>query len=229
MKKVITALDFPDQVRAMEFLRQFDESIFVKVGMELFYAEGPDIVRKIKQAGHKVFLDLKFHDIPNTVAGAVRSCAKLGAAIINVHAAGGVTMMRRAVETLRDSGSTAKIIAVTQLTSISENELRQELWIDHEMQATVLHYAELARTAGLDGVVCSAWEVDRIHKVLGRDFLTVTPGIRPATATAGDQKRVVTPKQAAEIGSDYIVVGRPITAAADPLAAYRQIAAEFHQ
>lgn len=227
--RVITALDFPNQETCLRFLEAFPEPIFVKIGMELFYSAGPDCVRKIKALGHQVFLDLKFHDIPNTVAGAVRSCAGLGADILNVHAAGGIPMMRGAMEELKASGAATKLIAITQLTSTSPEQLKQELWIDHPMEETVLHYASITKEAGLDGVVCSAQEVQRLHKELGNDFLTVTPGIRPADAAKGDQQRVVTPFDAGKLGSDYIVVGRPITKAADPYAAYVQIRKDFEE
>lgn len=225
--RVITALDFPNKEASLEFLKQFPEPIYVKVGMELFYSAGPDCIRAIKDLGHKIFLDLKFHDIPNTVAGAARSCAKLNVDLMNVHAAGGSVMMKAAVEALRDAGSTAKLIAITQLTSTSPTQLKSELWIDHEMQETVLHYAALTKEAGLDGVVCSALEVPVIHESLGSTFLTVTPGIRPLDASIGDQQRVVTPAKARELGSDYIVVGRPITRAENPYEAYKKIRADF--
>lgn len=226
-KDVIVALDFPNKEEAINFLRPFDQSIYVKVGMELFYAEGPSIVREMKAMGHRVFLDLKFHDIPNTVAGAVRSCAGLGADLLNVHAGGGLVMMKAAVEALKSAGVATKLLAITQLTSTSATALKEELWIDHPLEETVLHYASLSQEAGLDGVVCSALEASRIHQELGSEFLTVTPGIRPASAEVGDQKRVVTPEDAARLGADLIVVGRPITRANEPRQAYTEIYRAF--
>lgn len=228
-KAVIVALDFPNAQTAIEFTRRFDKPIFVKIGMELFYAAGPSIVDEIKKQGHKVFLDLKFHDIPNTVAGATRSCLELGADIMNLHAGGGSKMMRAAAEEIKNSQIPDKplLIAVTQLTSTDQQMLKAELLIDIPMEDTVLAYAENAKNSGLNGVVCSALEVRRIKDKLGEDFITVTPGIRPADGEIGDQARVVTPQMAREIGSDYIVVGRPITKAIDPVAAYHQISKDF--
>lgn len=226
--RVIVALDFPSGKEAIRFLDPFRNPIFVKIGMELFYAEGPDIVRAVRDLGHEVFLDLKFHDIPNTVSGAVRSCANLDVAILNVHAAGGLDMMRAAGEALQVcTGRRPRLIAITQLTSTSQQMMNEELQIPGTVQDSVLHLAKQVEEAGLDGVVCSAQEVQMIRKQLGNDFLTVTPGIRPRSGEVGDQKRVVTPADAHHLGSDYIVVGRPITRAADPLAAYLQIAKEF--
>ena len=228
-KDVIVALDFPSAQQALAFTEKFDQPIFVKIGMELFYAAGPSIVETIKQQGHKVFLDLKFHDIPNTVAGATKSCLNLGADIMNLHAGGGSKMMQAAAEAVKADSAANKplLIAVTQLTSTSADMLREELLITTKMEDTVLAYAQNAKNSGLDGVVCSALEVRRIKDSLGEDFITVTPGIRPADAEVGDQARVVTPQMARELGSDYIVVGRPITKAADPVAAYRQIKKDF--
>lgn len=227
VQRVITALDFPNKESTLQFLKRFPEPIYVKVGMELFYSEGPDVVRAIQEQGHQIFLDLKFHDIPNTVAGAARSCAKLGVAMLNVHAGGGLKMMRAAVEALREAGTSSKLIAITQLTSTSPDSLRDELWIDRSMEETVLHYADLSQQAGLDGVVCSALEAPVIHQQLGPSFLTVTPGIRPLDSQVGDQCRVVTPEDAAKLGTDFIVVGRPITRAADPWQVYQRIRREF--
>jgi len=228
-KDVIVALDFPSAQQALAFTEKFDQPIFVKIGMELFYAAGPSIVETIKQQGHKVFLDLKFHDIPNTVAGATKSCLNLGADIMNLHAGGGSKMMQAAAEAVKADSAANKplLIAVTQLTSTSADMLREELLITAKMEDTVLAYAQNAKNSGLDGVVCSALEVRRIKDSLGKDFITVTPGIRPADAETGDQARVVTPQMARELGSDYIVVGRPITKADDPVAAYRQIKKDF--
>ena len=228
-KDVMVALDFPSAEQALAFTAQFDEPIFVKIGMELFYAAGPSIVETIKRQGHKVFLDLKFHDIPNTVAGATKSCLNLGADVMNLHAGGGSKMMQAAAEEIKKSAAETKplLIAVTQLTSTSADTLRQELLITEPMEDIVLSYAQNAKNSGLDGVVCSALEVRRIKDTLGEDFITVTPGIRPADAEVGDQARVVTPQMARELGSDYIVVGRPITKASNPVAAYRQIKKDF--
>lgn len=228
-KAVIVALDFPSVQKAIEFTGKFEQPIFVKIGMELFYAAGPAIVETIKRQGHKIFLDLKFHDIPNTVAGATRSCLELGADIMNLHAGGGSRMMLAAATEIRESQVQEKplLIAVTQLTSTDADTLKRELLIETAMEDTVLSYAENAKRSGLDGVVCSALEVRRIKDTLGEDFITVTPGIRPADGEIGDQARVVTPQMARELGSDYIVVGRPITKAEDPVAAYLQIKKDF--
>ena len=227
MKDVIIALDFQTKKEVTDFLKPFKTPVFVKVGMELFYSEGPEIIKYLKTEGHRVFLDLKFHDIPNTVAGAVRSVSSLGVDIVNVHAAGGIKMMADAKAEIEKSGADTKLIAITQLTSTSSDVLKNEILIDRPLEETVLKYAENAKTAGLDGVVCSALEVPVIKKQLGDAFLTVTPGIRPSDSDMGDQKRVVTPFDARELGSDYIVVGRPITKAADPYKAYLDIKKDF--
>lgn len=228
-KAVIVALDFPNAETAIRFTEQFASPIYVKIGMELFYAAGPTIIETIKKQGHKIFLDLKFHDIPNTVAGATRSCLELGADMMNLHAGGGSKMMRASAEEVEQSTKETKplLIAVTQLTSTDAETLKEELLIDTPMEDTVLAYAKNAKQSGLGGVVCSALEVRRIKDALGEDFITVTPGIRPLDGEIGDQARVVTPKMAREIGSDYIVVGRPITKAENPVAAYQKISKEF--
>ncbi len=228
-KDVIIALDFPGKEETFAFLDRFTgRKPFVKIGMELFYAEGPEIVREIKKRGHKIFLDLKLHDIPNTVKGGMRSLRDLGVDMTNVHAAGTIEMMKAAVEGLtREDGSRPLLIAVTQLTSTSEERMRQEILIERPMEEVVVQYAKNAKAAGLDGVVCSPLEAGRIHDEIGADFCTVTPGIRFAGDSKGDQARVTTPEKAREIGSDYIVVGRSITAAADPAAAYERAVREF--
>ena len=231
-KDLIIALDFPDRDQTLAFLDLFrDEKPYVKIGMELFYAEGPDIVRAVRDRGHRIFLDLKLHDIPNTVSGAVRSLRGLGVDMMNLHAGGGLAMMRAAAEALRDTpGKAPRLIAVTILTSIDQAALREEIWVGKPLEPTVLHYARNARLAGLDGVVCSPLEAGRVHEHLGADFLTVTPGIRFAQGAAGDQQRVTTPAMARELGADYIVVGRPITKAENPVDAYRRCMHEFtHQ
>ena len=228
-KDVIIACDFATAEQTFTFLDKFtDEKPFVKIGMELFYAEGPEIVREIKKRGHKIFLDLKLHDIPNTVKKAMAVLSRLDVDICNLHAAGGLDMMRGAVEGLtRPDGTRPLLIAVTQLTSIDQQRMENEQLIQKPLAEVVMQYASNAKTAGLDGVVCSPLEASKVHEVCGSEFLTVTPGIRFAEGTAGDQQRVTTPAKAREIGSDYIVVGRPITAAEDPVAAYRRCAAEF--
>lgn len=230
-KDVIIALDFPGVKECFVFLDAFrreERKPFVKIGMELFYAEGPEVVREIKRRGHPIFLDLKLHDIPNTVRGGMRSLRDLGVDMTNVHAAGTVEMMRAALEGLtREDGTRPLLIAVTQLTSTDQARMERELWIERPMEEVVLHYARNAKEAGLDGVVCSPLEAGRIHAELGESFCTVTPGIRFAGGETGDQARVTTPERAREIGSDYIVVGRPITRAEDPVAAYRRALAEF--
>ena len=213
----------------MAFLDRFSgRKPFVKIGMELFYAEGPQIVREIKARGHKIFLDLKLHDIPNTVRKAMSVLRDMDVDITNLHAAGTVAMMEAALEGLtRPDGSRPLLIAVTQLTSTDQAAMERDLWIERPLDQVVMHYAENARKAGLDGVVCSPLEAEKVHAVCGRDFLTVTPGIRFADAAADDQKRIMTPAEAKRIGSDYIVVGRPITAAADPVEAWERCVREF--
>lgn len=228
-KDVIVALDFDGRDKTLSFLDLFtEEKPFVKIGMELFYAEGPSIVREVRARGHKIFLDLKLHDIPNTVKKAMAALSALDVDIVNLHAAGTEAMMTAALEGLtRPDGKRPLLIAVTQLTSTDQARMEKELWIERPMEDVVLHYAENAARAGLDGVVCSPLEAKRIHKHCGPEFLTVTPGVRFAGGDAGDQKRVATPALAKTIGSDYIVVGRPITQAENPVAAYRRCAAEF--
>ena len=228
-KDVIIACDFATAEQTFAFLNRFtDEKPFVKIGMELFYAEGPEIVREIKNRGHKIFLDLKLHDIPNTVKKAMAVLSRLDVDICNLHAAGGLDMMRGAVEGLtRPDGTRPLLIAVTQLTSIDQERMENELLIKAPLAEVVMQYAANAKTAGLDGVVCSPLEASKVHEVCGNEFLTVTPGIRFADGPEGDQQRVTTPAKAREIGSDYIVVGRPITAAEDPVAAYRRCVKEF--
>ena len=228
-KDVIVACDFPGADETLAFLDRFrEEKPFVKIGMELFYAEGPQIVRKIKARGHRVFLDLKLHDIPNTVKKAMRSLSALDVDIVNLHAAGTRAMMTAALEGLtRPDGTRPLLIAVTQLTSTDQQALRDELLIDRPMDEVVMAYAKNASDAGLDGVVCSPLEAGKVHALCGGGFLTVTPGVRFAGGERGDQKRVTTPAQARELGSDYIVVGRPITQADDPVEAYRRCVKEF--
>ena len=226
---VIIALDFPSAQDVYAFLDKFqEEKPFVKIGMELFYAEGPDIVRQIKARGHKIFLDLKLHDIPNTVKSAMRVLSRLDVDMVNLHAAGTIDMMRAALEGLtREDGTRPLLLAVTQLTSTSEERMRKELLINATMPDTVKHYAYNAFIAGLDGVVCSPLEAALVKEACGKNFATVTPGIRFADSAADDQRRVMTPEKARLGGSDYIVVGRPITRAADPVAAYRRCVKEF--
>ena len=226
---VIVACDFSGADATLAFLDRFQtEKPFVKIGMELFYAEGPQIVRQIKARGHRIFLDLKLHDIPNTVKKAMRSLSALDVDIVNLHAAGTRAMMTAALEGLtRPDGTRPLLIAVTQLTSTDQQALRDELLIDRPMDEVVMAYAKNASDAGLDGVVCSPLEAGKVHALCGGGFLTVTPGVRFAGGERGDQKRVTTPAQARELGSDYIVVGRPITQADDPVAAYRQCVKEF--
>ena len=229
-KDVIIALDFPSKAETLAFLDRFPagEKPFVKIGMELFYAEGPDMVREIKARGHKIFLDLKLHDIPNTVKRAMASLARLDVDLVNLHAAGGSEMMRAALEGLtRPDGTRPLLIAVTQLTSTNAETLKNELLIPVPMEETVLSYAKNAAGSGLDGIVCSPLEAAKVKEVCGEDFLTVTPGIRFADSAAGDQKRIMTPEKAGKSGCDLIVVGRPITQAEDPVAAYRRTVREF--
>ena len=228
-KDVITACDFADKETALNFLDKFEgRKPFVKIGMELFYAEGPQIVREIKARGHKIFLDLKLHDIPNTVKKSMAVLSRLDVDMCNLHAAGTSRMMEAALEGLtRPDGTRPLLIAVTQLTSTDQEAMERDLLIKEPIDKVVMHYAETAKNAGLDGVVCSPLEAQKVHDICGEKFLTVTPGVRFADGDIGDQKRVMTPEQAKKIGSDYIVVGRPITAAPDPVAAYERCIKEF--
>ena len=228
-KDVIVACDFSSKEAVFDFLDRFtDEKPFVKIGMELFYAEGPSIVREIKARGHKIFLDLKLHDIPNTVKKAMSVLRDLDVDMTNLHAAGTVEMMKAAVEGLtRENGTRPILIAVTQLTSTSEQRMQSELLIHPSINHTIVKYAQNAKVAGLAGVVCSPLEAGMVKDACGKAFLTVTPGVRFADGDVGDQVRVTTPEKAKEIGSDYIVVGRPITQADDPVAAYRRCVREF--
>ena len=228
-KDVIIALDFPGREETLAFLDRFTgKKPFVKIGMELFYAEGPQIVREIKARGHKIFLDLKLHDIPNTVKKSMAVLSRLDVDMCNLHAAGTSRMMEAALEGLtRPDGTRPLLIAVTQLTSTDQETMERDLLIKEPIDKVVMHYAETAKNAGLDGVVCSPLEARKVHEVCGEKFLTVTPGVRFADGDIGDQKRVMTPEQAKKIGSDYIVVGRPITAAPDPVAAYERCIKEF--
>ena len=224
-RDVIIACDFKDKADTLAFLDKFqEEKPFVKIGMELFYGEGPDIVRAIKDRGHKIFLDLKLHDIPNTVKKAMQNLARLGVDMTNVHAAGTIDMMRAAKEGL---GEDALLIAVTQLTSTTEERMQRELLIGAPIADTVAHYARNTKEAGLNGVVCSPLEAALVKEACGRDFITVTPGIRFADGDVGDQKRIMTPALARETGTEFIVVGRPITQAADAVAAYRRVCKDF--
>ena len=228
-KDVIIACDFDSAEKVFAFLDLFkEEKPFVKIGMELYYAEGPSIVREIKKRGHKIFLDLKLHDIPNTVKKSMAVLSRLDVDMTNLHAAGTIRMMQAAIEGLtREDGSRPMLIAVTQLTSTDQESMQKDLLINEDIAEVVMHYAHNASVAGLDGVVCSPLEAGKVHERCGKDFVTVTPGVRFADGDIGDQKRVMTPAEAKKIGSDYIVVGRPITAAADPVAAYRRCVAEF--
>lgn len=230
-KDVIVACDFSSAEATFDFLKKFENEKrkpFVKIGMELYYAEGPSIVREIKRRGHKIFLDLKLHDIPNTVMKAMRVLSQLDVDITNLHAGGTKAMMRAALEGLtRPDGTRPMLIAVTQLTSTDQQAMEDDLLIKEPIDKVVMHYAKCAEESGLDGVVCSPLEAAKVHETCGRAFITVTPGVRFADGDVGDQKRVMTPKAAKEIGSDYIVVGRPITQAADPVAAYRRCVEEF--
>lgn len=225
MNKPVIALDFSSRSEAEEFLSKFEEPLFVKVGMELFYQEGPDLVRSIKAMGHQIFLDLKLHDIPNTVEAAMRGLAKLGVDMTNVHAAGGFEMMQAAKRGLDGSGT--QLIAVTQLTSTDESQMHEDQLVYVSLEESVLHYAKQAKRAGLDGVVCSVLEAEGISQSCGEEFLKVTPGIRLAEGSADDQKRIATPEKAREQGSTHIVVGRAITKSADPVASYHQIRNEW--
>lgn len=228
-KDVIIACDFSSKQEVFDFLDKFTErKPYIKIGMELFYAEGPEIVREIKRRGHKIFLDLKLCDIPNTVMKAMHVLSNLDVDMCNLHASGTIPMMEAAIKGLtRDDGTRPLLIAVTQLTSTSEEVMKRDLLINEPIEKVVAHYAECAKTAGLDGVVCSPLEAGLVKDACGKEFLTVTPGVRFADGDAGDQSRITTPARAKEIGSDYIVVGRPITQAADPVAAYNRCMAEF--
>ncbi len=228
-KDVIIACDFASKEKTFEFLDKFkDKKPFVKIGMELFYSEGPDIVHEIKKRGHKIFLDLKLHDIPNTVKKSMAVLSQLDVDMTNLHASGTIPMMRAAVEGLtRPDGTKPILIAVTQLTSTDDEHLKKDLLINEPMDKVVMHYACNAKEAGLNGVVCSPLEAEKVHTVCGKEFLTVTPGVRFADGDIGDQKRVMTPAEAKIIGSDYIVVGRPITQADDPVVAYERCLKEF--
>ena len=228
-KDVIIACDFKNKGETLKFIDQFtEEKPFLKIGMELFYSEGPDIVREIKKRGHKIFLDLKLHDIPNTVKKAMVSLSRLDVDMCNVHAAGTQDMMKAAIEGLtREDGTRPLLISVTQLTSTSEERMQEELLINEKIDKVVMHYAKNSQLAGLDGVVCSPLEAGKVKEVCGKEFITVTPGVRFETDDVGDQVRVTTPKKAKELGSDYIVVGRPITKAENPVEAYRRCVADF--
>ncbi len=228
-KDVIVALDFSSKEEVINFLDKFEgRKPFVKIGMELFYAEGPEIVKEIKKRGHKIFLDLKLHDIPNTVMKAMKVLSSLDVDMTNLHAAGAIKMMEGAIKGLtREDGTRPLLIAVTQLTSTDQETMEKDLLINEPIDKVVMHYAKNAEIAGLDGVVCSPLEAGKVHETCGDKFLTVTPGVRFADGDKGDQKRVMTPEEARKIGSDYIVVGRPITAAEDPVKAYERCVKEF--
>ena len=228
-KDVIVACDFDSAQKTFEFLDKFKgKKPFVKIGMELYYAEGPSIVKEIKARGHKIFLDLKLHDIPNTVKKSMAVLSRLDVDMTNLHAAGTKNMMKAAIEGLtRADGTRPILIAVTQLTSTDEQSMKEDLLINEPIDKVVMHYAKCAEESGLDGVVCSPLEAGKVHDVCGKKFLTITPGVRFADGDVGDQKRVTTPAKAKELGSDYIVVGRPITAAEDPVAAYERCIREF--
>ena len=228
-KDVIIACDFASAEETFKFLDKFEgKKPFVKIGMELYYAAGPSIVREIKARGHKIFLDLKLHDIPNTVKKSMAVLSRLDVDMTNLHASGTVAMMEAALEGLtRPDGTRPMLIAVTQLTSTSEERMKSDLLINEPLDKVVMHYASCAKTAGLDGIVCSPLEAGKVHATCGENFVTVTPGVRFADGEKGDQVRVMTPAEAKKIGSDYIVVGRPITAAADPVAAYERCCNEF--
>ena len=228
-KDVIIACDFESKEKVLSFLDKFEgKKPFVKIGMELYYAEGPEIVKEIKKRGHKIFLDLKLHDIPNTVKKSMAVLSRLDVDMCNLHAGGTINMMRAALEGLtRPDGTRPLLIAVTQLTSTDEESMRKDLLIDKPIDEVVMHYAKNTMLAGLDGVVCSPLEAGKVHSICGDNFITVTPGVRLEGGDVGDQKRVTTPKKARELGSDYIVVGRPITASDDPVKAYEQCIREF--
>ena len=227
-KDVIIAFDFKNKEETLKFLEQFtEEKLFLKIGMELFYSEGPDIVREIKKRGHKIFLDLKLHDIPNTVKKAMFSLSKLDVDMCNVHAAGTIDKMKAAIEGLtKEDGTRPLLISVTQLTSTSEERMQEELLINEKIDKVVMHYDKNTKLSWLDGVVCSPLEAGKVKEICGREFLTITPGVRFETDDVGDQVRVTTPKKAKELGSDYIVVGRPITKAENPVEAYRRFVAD---
>ena len=224
---VIIALDFPDKEKTIEFLKKFDCSLWVKVGMELFYGCGPEIIKEIKALGHHIFLDLKLHDIPNTVKSAMKNLAKLDIDMVNVHAKGGIKMMQGALEAFAEMPKKPLVIAVTELTSTSQDMLTNELLCSTTMEKMVIKHAENTKEAGLDGVVCSPLEVKAIKEACGKDFITVTPGIRLESNSKDDQVRITTPKDARALGTNFIVVGRPITKAEDPVAAYKQIRKDF--
>ena len=228
-KDVIVACDFGSKAEVIKFLSMFEgESLYIKIGMELFYAEGPGIIKEIKDRGHKIFLDLKLHDIPNTVMKTMKVLANLDIDMCNVHASGTTAMMEAAIKGLtKKNGTRPILIAVTQLTSTSEDSMQKDLLIEKPIEEVVLHYANNAKIAGLDGVVCSPLEVKMVHDLCGKDFLTITPGIRFDDGDSGDQVRVMTPEQAKLIGADYIVVGRTITRADDPLKVYKRCVEEF--
>ena len=228
-KSVIIACDFKDKEETLNFLNKFeDEKLYLKIGMELFYSEGPEIVREIKKRGHKIFLDLKLHDIPNTVEKAMKSLAKLDVDMTNVHASGTIKMMEAGLRGLtKEEGTRPLLIAVTQLTSTSQEVMEQDLLIKENIEDVVMHYAENSKKAGLDGVVCSPLEVQAVKRKCGKDFLTITPGIRFSTDSKDDQSRITTPAKAKELGSDYIVVGRSITKAENPQEAYRRCVEDF--
>ena len=228
-KDVIIACDFDSKEKVLSFCSSFkDKKPFVKIGMELYYAEGPAIVKELKERGHKIFLDLKLHDIPNTVKKSMAVLSRLDVDICNLHAAGATAMMKAAIEGLtREDGTRPLLIAVTQLTSTDQETMEKDLLINEKIDKVVMHYAKTAKNAGLDGVVCSPLEAQKVHEVCGENFLTITPGIRFSDGDVGDQKRIMTPSEARKIGSDYIVVGRPITAASDPVAAYERCVKEF--
>ena len=228
-KAVIIACDFKDKEETLNFLNKFeDEKLYLKIGMELFYSEGPEIVREIKKRGHKIFLDLKLHDIPNTVEKAMKSLAKLDVDMTNVHASGTIKMMEAGLKGLtKEDGTRPLLIAVTQLTSTSQEVMEQDLLIKENIEDVVMHYAENSKKAGLDGVVCSPLEVQAVKRQCGKDFLTITPGIRFSTDSKDDQSRITTPAKAKELGSDYIVVGRSITKAENPQEAYRKCVEDF--